>query len=501
MLARMPANWFEKTPRIGSEEEFAALRKLLADADYTEGGIAARLHVEKLSNYKTPPWNDLAQRPVTDSLDVLILIFYDCIYVDEAIVSALLPKGGIATLEALDLLAGDARKYGTVAILPVGPILTMCDRSDAPDMTPAEWPADVVYPATVPNSREFQNTLPKTPCEAMLDIGTGTGIAALAGAKYAKHVWGADIAHRSALFAECNRQLNGIVNGTMVEGDLYEPVKGLTFDRIVAHPPYVPARKDTMIFRDAGEDGERILRRIVEGLPEFLRPGGRFYTLVTAADCEGQPFEDRIRLWLGDAEGEFDLAMVSHTLTTPKDVVGNMLAKRNTPMNELLYRQELWEKRNVQFLFYGTVVIRRHEDARPAFTARVQKGEGYRPEHAEWLMEWHLGARDTERLLNYRPVLSPCAELDVLHRVHEGRLVPEVFSLRASGPFDTECVVQSWLAKIVSQCNGQTTWGELMESARAAGIIDPATEPEEFASVLTAIVGSGLLHVAEMPVE
>lgn len=497
----MAASWFERVPRIGSPEEFAALRSLLDDAGYTEAGILQRLQVEDLKDYETPPWSELEQRPVADALDVLILLFFDCIYADEFLLARLLPAGGLAALEALDLLAGEGRRYATAAILPAGPVLTICDRRQAPDLSRCEWPADIVYPATVANSREFQSILPQTHCDELLDLGTGTGIAALAAARYAKHFWGTDIAARSVHFAEFSRQLNGIENGAMAQGDLYQPVNGLTFDRIVAHPPYVPARRDTMIFRDAGEDGEQILRRIVEGLPEFLRPGGRLYTLVTAADCEGQPFEDRIRLWLGQAEREFDLVLVSHTLTTPKDLIGNMLARHNTPIDEVLYRQELWARRNVQFLFYGTVLVCRHSAERPAFTARVQKGRGYTPRQAEWLLDWHTGAGDTARLLNYRPAISPHAELAVFHRVRDGRLVPDGFSLRASGPFDTECIVQSWLAKVVTQCNGRVTWGELMESARQAGLIDPETKAEEFAPVLAAIAGSGLLHVAEMPLE
>jgi hypothetical protein len=103
--------------------------------------------------------------------------------------------------------------------------------------------------------------------------------------------------------------------------------------------------------------------------------------------------------------------------------------------------------------------------------------------------------------LNYRPAISPHAELAVFHRVREGRLTPEGFSLRASGPFETECIVQSWLAKVVSQCNGRATWGELMESARQSGLIGAETSAEESAAVLAAIAGSGLLHIAEMPLE
>jgi len=79
--------------------------------------------------------------------------------------------------------------------------------------------------------------------------------------------------------------------------------------------------------------------------------------------------------------------------------------------------------------------------------------------------------------------------------------VPEVFSLKCPGPFDTECVVQSWLAKVVSQCDGQSTWGELMDSAKTAGMIDHAITPAEVGAILTAMAASGLLRIAEMPLD
>ncbi len=501
MLAKMAGSWFEKAPRAGSADEFAALRDLLAGAGYCEEGIRQLLAAQDLSRYQKPPWSVLRRQPVSGALDVLVRLFFHCVYVEQAALEQWLPTAGLAALESLHLLAGEGPRYATAGIVPVGPWLTLCDRVETPEGTPCELPDDVVYPAGTEHSREFQGILPQTPCEALLDIGTGTGIAALAASRYAAQVWGTDIAARSVRFADFNCRLNGVENVTLALGDLYGPVEGLTFDRIVTHPPYVPARRNSVIFRDAGEDGEQILRRIVEGLPQFLRPGGRFYTLVTAADCEGQAFEDRIRAWLGEAEREFDLVLISHTLTTPKDLVANMLAKRNTAMEDVLYRQELWERRKVQFLFYGTVLARRHGEARPAFTARVQKGEGYAAKHAEWLMNWHSRAGDTARLLNCRPAISPGAELAVFHHVREGRLAADGYSLRAPGPFDTECIVQPWLAKIVAQCDGRTSWGELMESARRSGMIDPGTTAEEFASVLVAIAGSGLLRVQEAPLD
>ena len=115
---------------------------------------------------------------------------------------------------------------------------------------------------------------------------------------------------------------------TVVEGDMYAPVEGLTFDRIVTHPPYIPARQTELIFRDGGQDGEQIIRRAVEGLPRFLRPGGKFYALLMATDREGEDFQQRIRKWLGPDEASFDVILVSDWLHTPEELFAEKPARR-----------------------------------------------------------------------------------------------------------------------------------------------------------------------------
>src|SRR5439155_22250135 len=117
-------------------------------------------------------------------------------------------------------------------------------------------------------------------------------------------------------FADFNRRINGISNFVASAGDLYEPAGGLTFDRIVAHPPYVPVYRPQLIFDSGGQDGEQIVRRIIEGLPRYLRPGGRFTALTMGSDRgdsdqgrsdRDHPFEHRLREWLGSREAEFDV--------------------------------------------------------------------------------------------------------------------------------------------------------------------------------------------------
>jgi hypothetical protein len=265
--------------RAGADEEFSEVRGLFEYCGFNEPGVIGRLGIETISKFKSIRQGRTMARDIEGRLDVLIHLFLDGEMVGEAAARSLLPEGATERLQALNLIlpaSGAATGWvSTVLIYPGFGLWMVSDRARASDSPDSPLPPDAVYPAVIENTCEFIASLPETKCEALLDIGTGSGIAALlAASRYARHAWGTDIASRAVSFAEFNQKLNGIANATFLTGDMYSAVEGMTFDRIVAHPPYVPAAKTRLIYRDGGEDGEQILRRAIEGLPRFLRPGG-----------------------------------------------------------------------------------------------------------------------------------------------------------------------------------------------------------------------------------
>ena len=498
--------WHERSPQGGSEADMAALRRALEGCGFTAGAVCGRLGIQEISEYKSLRLGRTTGQTTETPLDALIHLLMDGEYVERQTLEALLPPEALPLMEALGLVAFEPARpelcYATVMLVPARGLLLASDRSSAPGHELYSMPADVVYPAAMANTHEFLATLPETPCDSLLDLGAGTGIAALDAARYARHAWATDIAARSVRFAEFNRRLNGVENVTVLEGDMYQPLEGLTFDRIVAHLPYVPARANRLIFRDGGADGEEVLRRAVEGLPRMLRPGGEFRTLVTAADCDEEVFEDRLRRWLGVAAPEFDLVLVAHRLTAPKDLLANMLANGSTTLEDWRYDREVWARRKVMFLFHGSVVIRRHRAPRPAFTSRALKGEGFRQANAEWLLDWETAVHDpaaAEALLETRPALAPHCELAVIHHAQNGRLAPKAWTLRSKRPFDAECICQEWLVQVVAACDGKATWREQLDRAKRAGWLDPATTPAEYVELLGLAVSNGFLQTPERP--
>ena len=118
--------------------------------------------------------------------------------------------------------------------------------------------------------------------EEVLDLGAGMGLTAVLAARVAKRVVATDIVPECVTLTVQNALLNGV--GDRVEGrvgDVYAPVRGMTFDLILSNPPQMPTppgrdREDWMAYADnGGGDGWAVLDRVIRGAPEQLKPGGR----------------------------------------------------------------------------------------------------------------------------------------------------------------------------------------------------------------------------------
>jgi len=284
-----------------------------------------------------------------------------------------------------------------------------------------------------------------------------------------------------------------------LQGNLYEPVAGMTFDRIVTHPPYVPSLESGAIYADGGADGESITRAIVEGLPRYLEPRGRFYCDTMGVEREGEPFEQRVREWLGTEHPEFDILFIADAVQGPAQFAyrSTRHKKGNWELMER-WRAHL-EKLKVKSLVNGLLVMQRTQAARSAFTVRRQKGEGTRAAEIEWLLGWETQWAEStgmEQVLAWRPLASSNMELHVVHtKRNEAALAPSKFTLRTGYPFRVEYECPAWVAAFVERCDGETPAGELF----AAGLREqwiPIEKPSsQFVETIGELVSRGIIEI------
>ncbi|MGP0092667.1 MAG: methyltransferase [Xanthobacteraceae bacterium] len=119
----------------------------------------------------------------------------------------------------------------------------------------------------------------------VLELCLGSGVNALAAQRRgAARVVGVDIGERALAFAATNAAVNvaGQRGGAALEifrGNLFEPLAAEDrFDLILVNPPFEPVPPGTRYFLHShgGKDGLDVVRAFLPGVPQRLRPGGRF---------------------------------------------------------------------------------------------------------------------------------------------------------------------------------------------------------------------------------
>ncbi|QOY88432.1 methyltransferase [Paludibaculum fermentans] len=444
----------------------------------------------------------MAGAEIHDALDVLIRLLMDEEAVEEVVILEHLPARLLEVLAELGVVTRkDETKWRcTVLLYPVVGVYVVSDRTR---FIGEKFPDDVVYAAITGNTGRFLSIQPQDPGEDFLDLCCGSGVAALlAASRGAKRAWAADLGQRSVHFSDFNGRLNGLDQVIAVQGDLFEAVGEQTFDVIVAHPPYIPDGANKLLFRDGGEDGEQIFRRIVQGLPQYLKPGGRFYCVTTATDRENESLQDRVRGWLGEKGDDFDVFLVATEVGKRPATVLEAVVKAKGKLGKLGDRSELYERLKVTALFYGTVVIERVAKPRAVATARTLKAEKAAGEAVEWFRNWEKAAAQpslSAALQRSRPKLAREMQLHVVHKPGESGLEPSEFTLKAKYPFVFTAVAEPWLAVLIGMCNGQMTTGQIYEQLLAQDVVEASLTFEDLCQVVRLLISNGFLELEQFP--
>ena len=108
-----------------------------------------------------------------------------------------------------------------------------------------------------------------------LDMGTGCGVWALMAVRRGACVTATDLPHIDMDTVAANAQDNGIECPELLHGDLFAPVAGRTFDRVLFNPPfhYGNPRTAAETAYLGGSSGE-LITRFLNALPSYLEPTG-----------------------------------------------------------------------------------------------------------------------------------------------------------------------------------------------------------------------------------
>lgn len=104
--------------------------------------------------------------------------------------------------------------------------------------------------------------------DRVLDMGCGYGPVGIVASNLAScgKVYLVDINHRAVELARENLRLNAAGNAEVLQGDGFQAVSGLEFDRILLNPPI--------------RAGKAIVHGLIEGASDHISRGGRLYVVA-----------------------------------------------------------------------------------------------------------------------------------------------------------------------------------------------------------------------------
>ena len=495
------------SPTIRSTDVAAmrTLRTLLEKSGFTEEAVSQRTGVASIYDF-TSIREGRPSSDARDTLDILIRLFLDGELLDRAVIREHVPARAVQALESLGLLGGprtDASKqFATVLLYPTQGLWLISDLPVSAAGSPNPLPSDAVYPAITENTRDFISSLPRTRCERFLEMCGGTGIAALMAARTCVQAWTGDVTERATRYARFNAELNGLANLSAVQGDLYEPVRGLTFDRIVAHPPYIASPEQTMIYRDGGPDGEQFTRALLAGLPEFLEAGGRFYMTCVATDRTNEPLEDRVRQMIGPSHDEFDVVLAVRVARDPSDYFSALARAGTSSTADAEAKMAAYKAMGAEKLVYASMAVERHAAPRAPFTVRRSMGTARLGDSLDWELDWRR-LRDShgfaERLLESRVRCRDGARIRSDQQLVDGNWRVERIELMTEAPFRTSVECSPETGAVLARCTEAVRVRDLAHALVADALVGPDGAEEAMVSLVSFFVNAGCLETDLLP--
>lgn len=342
--------------------------------------------------------------------------------------------------------------------------------------------------------------------DQVLDLGTGCGIQALHARRFARRVVATDISERALDYARLNAELNGVDGIEFRLGDLFAPVAGERFDRIVSNPPFVitPRRPDVPAYeyRDGGLEGDALVASVVAGAARHLAAGGTAQLLGNWEYRDGVDGLERAIGWARDAG--LDAWVIERERLDPARYAETWIRDGGTKPGTDEFEQlcDAWlddfERRGVTEVGFGYLVLRR-ADGVPPFeraeraSAPLDGASGIGSHLAEALAARDLVAvTDDDALLSMRFKVAGDVTEERSHWPGSGD--PSVILLRQGGGLRRDIRVDSSLAAVVGACDGELALGVIVDAVAQLLETDAARLRVAILTEVRELVTDGILR-------
>jgi SAM-dependent methyltransferase len=309
---------------------------------------------------------------------------------------------------------------------------------------------------------------------AALDLGCGCGIQAFLAAAHSERVVATDLSPRAIAVTRFNAQFNGISNVECLQGDMFTPVEGRTFDLIVSNPPYVISPDQVHLFLNPGAEGDAVCRRLTIEAPRYLSEGGFCIFNANWEVTGSQNWRERPTEWL---RGSGCDAWVLHQYTrTPSEYAELFIDTGYMDATDCSRHFDRWLEyyaaRGIAGIAGGNIIMRRRSGGKnwvrlDEMPRNVSASNGADVLQLFQLRDFLEKTSRDEDFLQVRFKLAPEVRLERAYEASQGEWRRVAGRISRTSGFHYSAELDDPSAAILAHCDGKHTVSELLEEVAA----------------------------------
>lgn len=493
-----------------SPDDARRLHDDLRAAGYDDETIYARLGIGNVTHLKDVPGEVIMRR--TDDggpLATLIRLLLLCRAVPADSASRALAGVGLERLISAGVMASTDRGIRTnFQVLPFLGLLLAVDKPSQARLMGEKASEDHVM-GVGGSTMTLANLTMRRRVGSILDIGSGSGVHALLGARHADEAHGVDINPRAHAIATFNAALNGLSNARFHLGNFTDPVADRRFDLVVSNPPYVVSPDRKFVFRDSPFPLDGVVPEVVRRGASLLREGGYAQVLCNWCNISGQPAAHRLAQWFAGLS--CDAWVHVGQTTAPEQYAHTWITSSGTPdppaLRDAMTRwMNYYRENRVESISFGVLTLRRRSAAGslPNWVHMDEQPErmtflGPAWEHVERRMNAQQFLRSTSDASLRGAHLRAAPDARIQHELSpqaDGSWQVSAARIRLAAGMASSGSLDGVTSRLVTMCNGSRPLGVIVNDLAPGLGVTPENLWTAVAPVVRGMVEQGFLLAA-----
>jgi methylase of polypeptide subunit release factors len=347
-----------------------------------------------------------------------------------------------------------------------------------PDPPGDLWPGHVTGPN--PAAETLTQLMINTPVSRALDVGTGSGVLALAASTFADHVVATDVNATALDYAGLTAGLSGATNIETREGTLFDPVAHERFGLVVSNPPFLISPETELLFRHSPMDRDKLSATVVRDAAMHLDEGGYAIVLANWIQEPGGPWADVPASWTRDTG--CDTLLLLHGIEDPLAyaVRWNLRLQQLAPdrfAETLASWLEYYRREKIESLASGVVILRRRVGPNWLHGLEISaETRGTASAHLQAIVaaqDYLARSPSDDELLATAFVIPEVHRLNQSLRSRGSEYVVEATSLSLEEGLGTSATIEPELVPVLLRLDGSQLLAEAVRDVAALTEADP----------------------------